>query len=205
MNTAHRKFVTRSKFTFSISGNKICTELISPRASPYGTGFHLPSTHRTSIGMAWFYNPTLCRCFENWPVRRAAPPRRSGGNRCPQIRVSPREFASFQILAPQEGAEKHGFQRPASPGQFRPILPAERADLSGLVGCSPGHSWRADSYERRSRTLSLRSFPSTVLPSSLARAALMTAPICFGESAEVSSMASSMARATSASLGAGGR
>jgi len=60
-------------------------------------------------------------------------------------------------------------------------------------------------YERRSRTLSLRTFLSTVFPSSLARAAFTTAPICLRESAPVSAMASSTAREISASLGAGGR
>jgi hypothetical protein len=50
---------------------------------------------------------------------------------------------------------------------------------------------------RRSRTLSLRTFPSTVLPSSRASAALITAPICFNESAPASAMASSMAWWTS--------
>ena len=50
---------------------------------------------------------------------------------------------------------------------------------------------------RRWRTLSLRSFPSTVLPSRRARAALITAPICFSESAPASAIASSMAWVTS--------
>ncbi len=48
--------------------------------------------------------------------------------------------------------------------------------------------------ERRSRTRSESALPSTVLPSRRARAALMTAPICFGELAEVSAIAASMAR-----------
>jgi len=50
---------------------------------------------------------------------------------------------------------------------------------------------------RRSRTLSLSTFPSTVFPSRRARAALITAPICFSESAPASAMASSMAWWTS--------
>jgi hypothetical protein len=59
--------------------------------------------------------------------------------------------------------------------------------------------------ERRSRTLSLRTLPSTVLPSRRARAALITAPICLSESASVSATASSMAREISASVGAAGK
>ena len=50
---------------------------------------------------------------------------------------------------------------------------------------------------RRSRTLSLSTFPSTVFPSRRARAALITAPICFNESAPASAMACSMAWWTS--------
>ena len=63
----------------------------------------------------------------------------------------------------------------------------------------------ADFSVKRSRTLSLSALPSTALPSSLARAAFTTAPICFSESAPDSEMASSMARRMSSSLGAAGK
>ena len=58
---------------------------------------------------------------------------------------------------------------------------------------------------RRSRTLSLRALPSMDLPSRRERAALITAPICFRESAPASSMACSMAWWSSSSVGAAGR
>jgi hypothetical protein len=52
----------------------------------------------------------------------------------------------------------------------------------------------ADFSVRRSRTRSLKALPSTDFPSRRARAALITAPICFSESAPASAMAASTAR-----------
>jgi hypothetical protein len=65
-----------------------------------------------------------------------------------------------------------------------------KADERGVGSCNLY-------FVRRSRTLSLSTFPSTVFPSRRARAALITAPICFSESAPASAMASSMAWWTS--------
>jgi hypothetical protein len=81
-------------------------------------------------------------------------------------------------------------------GPLSKMRPFQRVNLRGGAD---EHSVGSCSFYfvRRSRTLSLRTFPSTVFPSRRARAALITAPICFSESAPASAMASSMAWWTS--------
>src|SRR5437016_605885 len=61
------------------------------------------------------------------------------------------------------------------------------------------------SFERCSRTRSLRIFPSTVFPCSADLAAFTTAPICFMEFAAVSAIALLMAASISASVAPRGR
>ena len=60
-------------------------------------------------------------------------------------------------------------------------------------------------FERRSRTRSLSTLPSTVLPSRAALAVFTTAPICLMEFAPDSAMALAMAASISASLAPAGK
>ena len=61
------------------------------------------------------------------------------------------------------------------------------------------------SLDKRSRTRSLKTLPSTVLPCSAVFAAFTTAPICFIEFAPVSEIALAIAASISASLAPAGR
>src|SRR5918994_1503021 len=59
---------------------------------------------------------------------------------------------------------------------------------------------RPKNYPSFDRTLSLRAFPSTRLPASLACAAFITAPICFADVAPVSAIAAATALSKSSSV-----
>jgi hypothetical protein len=118
----------------------------------------------------------------------------------------------FREIAPTGNTlETPFFEWPASPGHFWPFCPVDESQFVGLACTSKVRDARVcfspqpHFCERRSRTRSLRTFPSTVFPSSFIFAALITAPICFSESAPVSAIASSIARIISASFGAGGK
>ena len=159
--------------------------------------------------MAWFYIPILHRFSRIGLVAPRAGSYGPAGNHGPQIHVFLKEFAFLAKRAPRKRSKNvflNGLLYQANSSLFC------LWEKDSLVCSSSSSTSRFRSsfaafaaYPSRSRTLSLKTFPSTVFPSSFARAALITAPICFNESAPVSAIASSMAREISASLGAGGR
>jgi len=88
------------------------------------------------------------------------------------------------------------------------VLPARCAQfrINGRLRRTPRSAAISQAgLDNRSRTRSDNALPSTVLPSSFARAALITAPICLAEFAPVSAIAAAMALSNSASLAPAGK
>src|SRR5580700_8042307 len=112
----------------------------------------------------------------------------------------------FRIFYGDGFGQRHGTNLGDTSGPSSACGVASRRRTEGaFVAATLSQGFPAALSVRRSRTLSLSNLPSMDLPSSLARAAFTTLPICFRESAPDSVMASSTARCISTSLGAAGK